>query len=153
VYRTRSTVDDIEMTFDLTIYNRMLSSKVSEVMNTGVLSIDQRKTCRDAVAVFLDNHIASLPVVDRQHRVVGIISETDLIAATNLKQRISDVLTKEVVTVHPDSRIGPVVRLFQEKLLRYIPVVDEKRRLVGIVGRRDILAHYSRTLASNVEGP
>jgi magnesium transporter len=81
-------------------------------------------------------------VVDEAGRVIGILSETDLVTETNLNLRVGDILTMDVVTVREDSNIEKLIRLFQSMRLRSIPVVNGENRLVGIVGRKDILSYY-----------
>jgi CBS domain-containing protein len=48
----------------------------------------------------------------------------------------------EVVTVHEGSNIEKLIRLFQSMRLRGIPVINDEKKLVGIVGRKDILSYY-----------
>ena len=63
-----------------------------------------------------------------------------------LKRRASDYL-------HPDHPVGQAIRLFRAKGLRYIPVVDEDDKLVGILGRRDILRYYLDTVGAGAVRP
>jgi CBS domain-containing protein len=141
-YLTRSATDDVEMALDLSLYRRVLDMSVLKVMNENVTFITTDISCHDAANIILEQHIAALPVVNDDHEVIGILSSTDLIMPSNFSRKITEVLTKEVVTVRTSSTIGQVIRLFQEKRLRYIPVVNDQKQLIGIVGRRDILSYY-----------
>lgn len=145
-YVAHAAMDELEMTFDLSGYYQAMNVPVSEVMNRQVISIRQDISCRRAIGFFLKNHVASLPVTNTEGQVIGIISETDLISPASLGQKVNDVLTREVVTLREASLLGAAVRLFQSKGLRYIPVIDADRRLIGVVGRRDILAYYMKVL-------
>ena len=90
--------------------------------------------------------MASLPVVDEQGELMGIISETDLMFPSNVSRNVSDIETMEVVTVPEDCTIAKVVRMFESKRIRCIPVVDGQKKLVGVVGRKDVLAYYAKHL-------
>ena len=94
----------------------------------------------------MSQRVASLPVVDEQGELTGIISETDLMFPSNVTRNVSDIQTMEVVTVHEDCTIAKVVRMFESKRIRCIPVVDNQKKLVGVVGRKDVLAYYAKCL-------
>jgi CBS domain-containing protein len=83
-----------------------------------------------------------LPVVDGDNRVLGIITETDLLVETNLNLKVGDIQTMEVVTVHEDTSLEKIIRMFMSKRVRCIPVVNNRKQLVGIVGRKDVLSYY-----------
>ena len=74
--------------------------------------------------------------------MTGIISKTDLLTEANIHKRVSDVQTKEVVTVLEGCSLSRVISLLHSRKLRCIPVVDKRRALVGIVARKDILSYY-----------
>lgn len=140
--------EEVEMTFDLKRYHQTLDAPVREITSKDVVSIRRDRSCSEAIALCLEKHVSALPVVNRHGEVVGIITATDLLTATNFNQRISDVITTDVVTVKEDCQIAKVVRLLQTRGLRAIPVVDSGKKLVGIVGRREVLTYYQKNLQS-----
>ncbi len=135
-------IEEVEMVFDLKRYQKTMDLKVSQIMNKNVVTLSRNKTCLEALDIFIRNNFGALPVVDEAGRVIGILSETDLVTETNLNLRVGDILTMDVVTVREDSNIEKLIRLFQSMRLRCIPVVNGESRLVGIVGRKDILSYY-----------
>lgn len=135
---------EVEMEMNLKHYRDTVSVSVSEIMNRKVLSIPEEIPCREAMRLFLTHGVGSLPVVDEEKRLVGILSKTDLMLPAQIHRKVGDVLTRAVVTVPENSPISKVIRLFQSKRIRSIPVVNDKNQLVGIVGRGDILAYYER---------
>jgi CBS domain-containing protein/GNAT superfamily N-acetyltransferase len=135
-------IEEVEMVFDLKRYQKTMNLKVSQIMNKNVVTLSRNKTCLEALDIFMRNNFGALPVVDEAGRVSGILSETDLISETNLNLRVGDILTMDVVTVREDSNIEKLIRLFQSMRLRCIPVVNGESKLVGIVGRKDILSYY-----------
>ena len=102
--------------------------------------------------IFLSERIASLPVLDDDDRLIGIVAEMDLMLPTSINAKVREVFTRDVVSVRNDSTIGKVIRLFLSKRIRCIPVVDEEMRLTGIVGRKDILAYYANGYLEPHEG-
>jgi CBS domain-containing protein/N-acetylglutamate synthase-like GNAT family acetyltransferase len=135
-------IEEVEMVFDIKRYQKTMDLKVSQIMNKNVVTLSRNKTCLEALDIFIRNNFGALPVVDEAGRVIGILSETDLVTETNLNLRVGDILTMDVVTVREDSNIEKLIRLFQSMRLRCIPVVNGESRLVGIVGRKDILSYY-----------
>ena len=142
-------VGEVEMALDLKRHRDTMNVSVAKIMNRDVLAVRNDEPCRVALGIFLDHHIGSLPVISAEGKLVGIISKTDLMLPSNIGRKVGDVLTREVLTVQEGCPIGKVIRMFQVRKIRGIPVVDCGSRLIGIVGREDVLAYY----AENVESP
>ncbi len=140
----RSDDDEIEMRLNLAEYHHPTSVTVGEVMNRNVISVFPDWSCRSALAIFLDNPVDALPVIDEQSRVVGILSQTDLIIRANIEKKVGDVLTRRVITVSEDSPLTRVLRLFRSRKVRCVPVVDADAKLVGIITRKDVLRYYAK---------
>jgi CBS domain-containing protein len=135
---------EVDMAVDLRRYRETVRASVASVMNRDVISIRADQPCRKAVEIFLSTSVASLPVVDKEDQLVGIISKTDFMLPSKLDKNVADVLTREVLTVQEGCAISKVITMLQSKRVRAIPVVDGCRKLVGVVGRKDILAYYAR---------
>jgi len=142
-YISHSEVDELEMILDLRHYHQMANTAVGSVMTTQVIAIHKGMTCRDAIDAFVKNHVASLPVVDDSNQLVGIVTETDMLMVGSSSQKVMDVLTKQVITVQPSCSVSRVMRLFQSRKVRCIPVVDDNRKLIGVIGRKEVLACYA----------
>ena len=145
-YLTRGMIDELDMSLDLRRYRASTDAPVREIMNRDVIAVQQDMPCRAALEMFLRDGIATLPVVDEKGQLVGILSETDLMVEANVHKNVSDVLTREVVSVQEGCTIAKLISLFRSRKLRCIPVLNRHMELVGVVGRRDILAHYLRRL-------
>ncbi len=135
----------VEMLLDLKRYHPTANISIADAMNRNVITVPAGHSCRQAAELFLKNAVDALPVVTPDNRLAGIISQTDLIFKANLHRRVCEVATMEVVSLHEHCTIDKAIRLLQTRKLRSIPVVDARHRVVGIIGRRDILAHYFRT--------
>ena len=102
----------------------------------------------ESIAQVLTEHgFGNVPVVDGDHRLIGIVSEFDLLKVLKEYKLLSEVTAGQIMTPNPMS-VSPeisamdIINLLQNKHLIRLPVVDEKGKLVGIVARRDILQGY-----------
>ena len=137
---------ELEMGLDLRRYHDLVHATVAAIMNREVIAIRDDQPCRAALEIFLTRRVASLPVVDDSGKLTGIISEMDLMLPSNVGRQVSNIQTREVVVVHEDCTIAKLVRMFESKRIRCIPVIDCQERLVGVVGRKDVLAYYAKHL-------
>lgn len=108
-----------------------------------------------AVAYTLaERQIGSVPVVEENQTLVGLISEFDLLRILDEDGdwklvEAKDVMTRDIVTVTEESLVSEVIHLLQERHLIRVPVV-RGRQLVGIIARQDILFGYVRATSSYV---
>ena len=135
-----------------------------DVMRTKVVKISPDNSVRHAAEVMLANSISGLPVVDDDGRLVGIISEGDLIRRTELGSReiasiakldlpaekradayvrrsswrVGDVMTQNPVTVDESTPLRRIAQLMQESNIKRVPVT-RSGELIGIVSRADLL--------------
>lgn len=138
--------------------------KVSEVMRREVVTVHPDSPVTEVVQLLLDKDFTAVPVVDDDNKVVGMVSDSDLLQRGGIKvtlslkraadpefvqelhrqlkdpdRKVAEVMTPEVVTVFPDVVLGKAAKLMVEKHLKRLPVVDKEGKLVGILGRLDIL--------------
>ncbi|KAF5999206.1 hypothetical protein BOG92_000950 [Streptomyces sp. WAC00263] len=132
-----------------------------------------RETSFKDVARLLDGHrISGLPVVDDDDKVLGVISETDLIrrqasqagqgrqhrfrmpalrrsarraAAKARATTAEQLMSTPAITVHPQQYVADAARVMERHRVERLPVVDEEDRLIGIATRRDLLRVFLRT--------
>lgn len=138
--------DELDMTFDLQRYRRVAKVSVSEIVSTDIFTIHKNGTCKEAISLLLNNPVEALPVVDNDNKIVGIISETDLIKEVNLDKKVNTIMTREVLTIRSSYTLDKVIRLCQSRKNRCFPVVDKENKLIGVVSRKDILIYYDRNL-------
>ncbi len=89
----------------------------------------------------------SVPVQDENRKLIGIVTEFDLLKAIMEGKELSKVTAGEIMTQNPitvlhDTPAMEIVRLLEEKHLIRMPVVDTEGKLVGVVARRDVLEGY-----------
>jgi CBS domain-containing protein len=120
-------------------------ARVRDVMTTQVVVVRPDASYREMAAMLRAHRISGLPVVDPEGIVVGVVSETDLLAKRAAGcGTAGDLMTRPAVTTRPDELVSAVARLMSRRNLRRVPVVDSRGRLVGIVCRSDVLSVFSR---------
>ena len=96
-----------------------------------------------------DGGFGSVPILENDYKVIGIVSEYDLLKAIMEGKELAkvtarEIMTKNPITVNQDTPATEILRLLQEKHLIRMPVVDDEGKLAGVVSRRDILEGYLR---------
>ena len=114
-----------------------------EVMVESVVTIKKAALVKDAMTDLLYGSFSGLPVIDDDNKLVGIITEFDIMDAMlqgkNLETiRVFEIMTKDVHTAGQDTPLMEIAKTMKEKNLIRIPIL-EGEKLVGIVGRCDIL--------------
>ncbi|MFD8288470.1 CBS domain-containing protein [Streptomyces lavendulae] len=132
--------------------------KVADLMSDGVVSVAPGTAFKDVANLLAQYDISGVPVLDGEDRVVGVVSQTDLLAraapgprsseqgatATTGAPTAGDVMSAPAVTVHAEETVADAARLMTRRGVERLPVVDEEDRLVGIVTRRDLLRMFLR---------
>lgn len=146
------------------------SMRVRDAMTKDTISVNKFDDIALAVTILAEKGISGLPVIDRENRVVGIISEADVVSMVGSRKEhtfkellrsivghplperkvghiIGDIMTSPAVTVTGDTEISDAVRLMDSKRIRRLPVVDKEQRLIGIMSRSDIVKAMGRKLS------
>lgn len=149
----------------------------SDVMTTRVVTVQADTSVREIASLLLKHRISAVPVVDAEQRVIGIVSEGDLMrradneaearhswwlaafaspgekAAVYVKThglRASDVMTRSLITVTEDTPLPEIARLLEKHHIKRVPVLRNDR-LVGIVSRADLLHGLVAQKAESIE--
>lgn len=116
-----------------------LYMKVSEIMNKAIV-IEEDINLRQAAKVMSDKNIGSL-IVMKGEKIIGIITERDIMKNVNkLGEKISSVMSKEVITIEHNESLDNAAILMAEHKIKRLPVI-KKNELVGIVTATDLLAN------------
>jgi CBS domain-containing protein len=109
-----------------------------EIMTKQVVST--RPSCKvDEVTRVLYHHgMSGLPVLDDEKRVIGMVTEADILARTTGQDTIQDIMCAPAYTISEDTPLDEIAALLTDKKIKRVPVVREGR-LVGIVSRADIV--------------
>ncbi|MEV5973165.1 CBS domain-containing protein [Streptomyces sp. NPDC051921] len=120
----------------------MRHMKIGGLMTSNVISAVPATSFREIAKLLAEHDISGIPVVDEDDHVVGVVSESDLLAHHELTAR--DLMTTPAITVHAEETVADAGRLMVRRGVERLPVVDVEDRLVGIVTRRDLLCVYLR---------
>lgn len=140
---------------------------VNDRMSSPVVTVAPDTSFQDALQQMRDHGCRRLPVVDPKGKLVGIVSERDLLhaepsSATSLsiwevhyllwKIRIREIMTREVITTTPDTPIEDAASLMVTKKIGGLPVVDGKGKVVGIITETDIFRTFVEMFAGGQAG-
>jgi CBS domain-containing protein len=142
-----------------------MKTSVKEIMTTQVVAVKLGASFKEMAAALRQNRVSAFPVVDDDGKVIGVVSEADMLAkevlntdrtgtitamlhrreqdkADGLTAR--DLMTHPAVTVTPDDSVEQAARLMYTLQVKRLPVIDRSGSLVGIISRTDVLAVYDR---------
>lgn len=107
-------------------------------------------TKADVIASLMVEGRGAVPVVDEAKKLVGIVSEHDLLAAIDGGHTLKAITAGDIMTANPyaiplETTLGTLVHVLSASDLVRVPVVDHEGRVVGIVARRDLLRTYLKT--------
>ena len=135
---------------DYMIGARDFATLKAEHFMQDVVSYYQVEDTADKLAgAITEGGFGSVPILASDRKVMGIVSEFDLLEAIANGKELSrvtagEIMTREINSVTPDTPVLEIIQLLQSKHLIRIPVVDVNGVLAGIVARRDILLGYLR---------
>lgn len=113
--------------------------------------ISSKALVSDALALMSEYHIGGIPVVDKDNKLVGIVTNRDLRFERKLDRAIKEVMTKKVVTVSEFTSFEKAADILQENKIEKLPVVDKDKRLIGLITYRDIIKIKERPNACKDE--
>ena len=146
-----------------------MNAKVRDVMTGEVMAVRRDASFKEMAARLREYRVSAFPVIDENRRVIGVVSEADLLAKEALagehagipaaltgilhhkdQQKAegltaSDLMTHPAVTVRPEDSVEHAARLMYTLQVKRLPVVDAGGYLVGIVSRADLLTVFDRT--------
>jgi CBS domain-containing protein len=134
-------------------------------MTTRVVSVRTDASFKEMAAMLRSTRISAFPVLDQADRVVGVVSEADLLVKEAVQAdgtsflaalrhvgedtkakgvTAGDLMTRPAITIGPDASVAEAARLMYDRHVKRLPVVNKAGRLLGIISRVDVLTVYSR---------
>lgn len=140
---------------------------VDAVMTRAVVAVRRNADIGEVTRLLSEHTISGMPVVDDENRVIGVVSEADVLATAGMKQdhtftdivrhllgeplpareegrTAGDIMSSPPITARAADDIREVARIFDLKRIKRLPVVDDNNRLIGIISRADIVRHLGR---------
>ncbi|WP_293779071.1 HPP family protein [uncultured Oxalicibacterium sp.] len=172
---SRGDLEAIMLQTEMQAYRRKVGeTKCADIMSRDVVTTEFGTPLAEAWQLLQRHDLTALPVIDRGRHVIGIITKADYLkhaeaeSHTGLGQRLAhlirpsqlshsekqevvgQIMTSEVVTAEATQSIVDLVPLMSNQELHQIPVIDEKKQLVGILSQSDLIAAlYETTMADH----
>ena len=127
--------------------------KVSNIMTRPMVTISTEKLVKAAAKLMVEKNIGLLVVTQsgENEKLLGVISERDIIkviaSGRTLEMKVSDVYTRNAVTVAQDSDVAEVAKAMNKHAIRHVVVVDDKGKPTGVVSMRDLVGERSTLTA------
>jgi CBS domain-containing protein len=152
--------------------------RAMDVMTTKVITVDEKATVPEAARLLAEHGISAVPVIDKDERVIGIVSEGDLLhraetgtercrswwldmmSSTNklageyIKShsgKVKDVMTRDVLSVTEETSVADIAVLLETKRIKRVPVLRDGK-LVGIVSRANLVRALAMTINEAANG-
>ena len=106
------------------------------IENPYVIHLD--KTVQDAINYAEEKEISGLLVIDSNSKLVGIVTDRDLLFETDATHLIKDVMTKDVVTAKPGVSLDEAKKILHKHRIEKLPIVDESGFIKGLITSKDI---------------
>jgi CBS domain-containing protein len=113
---------------------------VADIMTRKVVTTKMDRSIWDTARVLLDKGYGGMPVVDSDGKLIGMVSGFDVISKTG--KTVGEIMSRGVVYVNPTDSLEEVIHLMGLHGIRRVPVC-EGERLVGLISRSDLLAHFT----------
>lgn len=135
---------------------------VSDVMTLTAVAIGREASYKEIVELMHHWKVSAVPVLEGEGRVVGVVSEEDLLPKEEFRQDdpklpaqleeaskadavlAGDLMSSPAITVHPDATLAEAARIMARKRVKRLPVVNDLGMLEGVVSRSDLLKVFLR---------
>jgi CBS-domain-containing membrane protein len=142
-----------------------MNAIVKDVMSTHVVAVRKGASFKEMAARLREHRVSAFPVLDDDDKVIGVVSEADLLTKEALegvtpgvfsgmlhhREQVkadgvtaADLMTTPATTIGPDEPVTRAARLMYSRRVKRLPVTGADGRLVGIVARSDVLSVFSR---------
>ncbi|WP_347862553.1 acetoin utilization AcuB family protein [Salimicrobium sp. PL1-032A] len=134
---------------------------IEEMMKKDIHTLTEEDTIEEALKILNAHHIRHIPIVDKEYKVIGIVSDRDVRDAspsvfeqdsglTQLSNKLGSIMTSPVITVHPLDFVEEVATIFYEHEIACVPVTSNEK-LVGIITEKDLLYTLIQLTGTHVQ--
>ncbi|WP_332692921.1 CBS domain-containing protein [Devosia sp.] len=129
--------------------------QVREAMHTGVTWVGPHTSINELARKMRDEDIGAIPIGEND-RLIGMVTDRDIalrgLADGRDTQALTarDVMTSPIIYCRTDEEIGDAVRIMEDKAIRRLPVINEQKRLVGMLALGDIADCAPRDMSAEV---
>lgn len=146
---------------------RLLKKKsVKDIMTKEVVCVREYAEIKEAARLLSENRISRMPVIDNEGKVIGVISEADILVSSGIKreskiseilrylsgeivvsekrgEKVGEIMTSPAITIKPEEDIRDAVRIMEKKGIKWLPVIDREGKIIGVISRADIVGAIS----------
>ncbi|HFD80421.1 MAG TPA: CBS domain-containing protein [Gammaproteobacteria bacterium] len=145
---------------------RSRALKVKDVMTSGVLTIQTGTPLAKAAAYMAEHNVSSLPVVDVDNKLIGIITESDFLAALNIDEdsamtemfdmiirrkrpkktrgtTVDGLMTRNPITIKEDDTVSRAIHVMDRNRIKRLVITDPEHHVRGIISRPDLMSLYT----------
>lgn len=120
--------------------------EVKQFMTDGIEALSPNETVLNASRLMKKHNIGSIPVIDEDSKVIGLITDRDIVIRVfadilPMNTKVESVMTKPVFTIEQTEEVGAAISLMADKQVRRLPVVDHEQKLVGMISLGDLAIH------------
>jgi len=116
--------------------------KAKDIMTKHIVTVRSDTSVQAICRILATNRLSGVPVVNDKNKIVGFVSERDIIAAVNkkgfLNYKAGQLMTRKVHFVREGMSTEEVSRMFTEQPIRYLPVI-KNRKVIGVISRKDVI--------------
>jgi len=165
------TEEDLKKIFEIALRHaqeRIASQiPVRDIMTKNVVAVKADADLHETARLLSEHRISGVPVIGDDSRVIGVISEADLLLLAGMKRehtfrdllrsllgeplpvrkagtRVQHVMSFPPITAKADDFVGDVASIFDKRRIKRLPVVDDEGKLIGIISRGDIVRAISK---------
>lgn len=108
-----------------------------DIMTRDVITVNPTMTVKSLAMMLIKNQISGAPVADKVGRIVGVVSESDIVAKKG--KDVKSIMSKKVVSVREETPVEEIARMMTTHHIKRLPVMTDGK-VVGIVSRADIVS-------------
>ena len=120
-----------------------INAPVTEIMHYDVATVSDESSLEDAISLMINRSVGGVPVVDEERRIVGILTERDVVRIMGESvagRKVSDIMSKQVTTAPPGTSIEEAARTMVSSGFRRLPVITDSL-VCGIITATDIMRY------------
>jgi CBS domain-containing protein len=107
-----------------------------DLMTRDIITVSPSIKVKDLALIFTKNQISGAPVADKNGKIIGLVSEADIVAKRGKDAKA--IMSKKVISVPQDASVEEIARLMATHAIKRLPVMDNGK-IIGIVSRADIV--------------
>ena len=108
-----------------------------DIMTRDVITVNPTMTVKSLAMMLIKNQISGAPVADKVGKIVGVVSESDIVAKRG--KDVKSIMSKKIISVREETPVEEIARMMTTHHIKRLPVMNDGK-VVGIVSRADIVS-------------